>query len=213
MAARNGIANADERKMQITSNEFASRFNSKQECYRFVAQECSIALDDFRVTSIFHLKDIISGNRQTIKQDELKHIHVPQFPGITVEAMLIFARDYPEVFEVFPQERLEIDTLHRQYVANVIYTIAGNAFSRWIDGKLKERNQKLMQDKNLNIKMDPEIYKIFKNSESISGKYNVTAQVNTFLQFQRESVLISSRRMPREEDQSSRSKMRRKQKI
>jgi len=175
MAARNGIANADERNMQITSNEFASRFNSKQECYRFVAQECSIALDDFRVTSIFHLKDIISGNRQTIKQDELKHIHVPQFPGITVEAMLIFARDYPEVFEVFPRERLEIDTLHRQYVANVIYTIAGNAFSRWIDGKLKERNQKLMQDKNLNIKMDPEIYKIFKNSESISGKYNVTA--------------------------------------
>lgn len=72
--------------------------------------------------------------------------------------MLEFAKNYPEVYQVFPRDQQEISQMHRQYVANVIYTIAGQGFSKWIDGKLKERNQKIMQDKNLNIKMDPEIY-------------------------------------------------------
>ena len=84
--------------------------------------------------------------------------------------MLEWAKAYPEVYDILPRERSERDVLHRQYVANVIYTIAGSAFSEWIDAKVKQRNLKLAEERNLNIKMDPEIYKIFKASESISGK-------------------------------------------
>ena len=170
MAANNGIASADQRKVPVLSSVFAQRFSNKMECYRFVAQECSIALDDYRVVSVFHLRDIVEGNRKTIKQADLKHIHVPQFPGLNLESMLEFAEKYPEVFQVLPRENSEIMQLHRQYVANVIYTIAGDDFTDWLNRKLKQRNKKIAEERNLNIKMDPEIYRHFKASESISGK-------------------------------------------
>ena len=141
-------------------------------CYRFVAQECSIALDDYRTTSTDHLRAIISGERKTIKSKDLRSIHVPQFPGLNVEAMLEFAENHPEVFEILPSDRTEIENLHRQYVANVIYTVAPKEFSQWLDAKIKKRNKKLAQEQNLNIKMDPEIYEIYQRSTSISGKYD-----------------------------------------
>ena len=113
MANRNGIANAEARKVPVTSTEFSQRFSSKQECYRFVASECKIALDDFKVTSIHHLRDIVSGNRKTIKSADLQHIHVPHFTNLSVEKMLEWAKQYPEVFQVLPVEQSEIAVLHR----------------------------------------------------------------------------------------------------
>jgi hypothetical protein len=95
---------------------------------------------------------------------------VPQFPGINIEAMLKFAKEHQEVFDILPRDQTEIENLHRQYVANVIYTVVGKEFSEWIDGKIKQRNKKLAEEQNLNIKMDPEIYDIFNKSTSISGK-------------------------------------------
>ena len=71
-----------------------------------------------------------------------------------------------------PAEQEEIENLHRQYIANVIYYIAGKDFTDWIDKRLKERTQKLTEERQMNIKMDPEIYKIFQASQSISGKFH-----------------------------------------
>ena len=39
--------------------------------------------------------------------------------------MLRYAKDYPSVYEAFPIEPKEIEKLPRPYVANVIYTLAG----------------------------------------------------------------------------------------
>ena len=82
--------------------------------------------------------------------------------------MLEFARKYPKVWKAFPTEESEIDALHRGYVANVIYTIVGENFTDWIDKKLKERTKRLCSERDMNISMDPEIFKIFKASTSIS---------------------------------------------
>ena len=67
MANRNGIANADQRKVGVNSSEFNQRFSSKQETFRFLATECGIYLDTYETMSIYHLKDIVSGNRKHIK--------------------------------------------------------------------------------------------------------------------------------------------------
>ena len=53
---------------------------------------------------------------------------MPQFKGLGIEAMLDFAKDYPEVYYALPSERRELDKLHRGYVANVIYTLVGKPF-------------------------------------------------------------------------------------
>jgi len=40
----------------------------------------------------------------------------------------------------------------------------------FINKKLNERTKKLAESRNMNIKMDPEIYKIYKDTTNISGK-------------------------------------------
>ena len=35
---------------------------------------------------------------------------------------------------------------------------------------MNERTKKLAESRNMNVKMDPELYEIFKNSTSVSGK-------------------------------------------
>ena len=95
MAARNGIANVEERKVDVTSTEFSQRFSSKQECFRFLASEVGAYLDDYKVMSIFHLRDIISGNRTLVKSKDIQHIHVPIFESLSVVKMLEWASKYP----------------------------------------------------------------------------------------------------------------------
>lgn len=40
----------------------------------------------------------------------------------------------------------------------------------FINKKFNERTKKLAESRNMNIKMDPEIYKIYKDTTNISGK-------------------------------------------
>ena len=127
-------------------------------------------LDHPSVISLAHCRQICSGDRKTIKCKDVRHVHVPQFDSLSIAHMLEFAKGYPEVFEILPSEEREIAILHRQYVANVIFYVAGQEFTKWINQRLHDRVEKLREDRNLNIKMDPEIYDIFQKSQSISGK-------------------------------------------
>ena len=47
----------------------------------------------------------------------------------------------------------------------------GDTFKQWIKGRIEERNQKLADQKNLMISVDPEIARIFNDSNFISCKY------------------------------------------
>jgi hypothetical protein len=49
--------------------------------------------------------------------------------------------------------------------------VVGKAFYDWVDGKVEERNKKVISEANMGIEMDPEIAEIFKASTAVSGKY------------------------------------------
>ena len=181
MANRNGIANVDQRRVSVNATEFSSRFSSKMECFRFLSTECGVYLDDYKVMSIYHLRDVMAGQRRSLKSEEVRHIHVPYFDSLSVAKMLEWAKRHPEVFNVLPREQGEIENLHRNYIANVIYTIVGEDFRDWINKKMDERTKRLAEERDMNIKMDPEIYKIYKNSTSISGKCYYIFDINLFV--------------------------------
>ena len=42
-----------------------------------------------------------------------------------------------------PEEQREVEKLHRDYVSTVIYTIVGNPFASWVEGRIRERNRLL----------------------------------------------------------------------
>ena len=124
-----------------------------------------------------------------IKSKDIKHVHVPHFNELSKECMLEFARKYPKVWKALPAEESEIDTLHRGYVANVIYTIVGENFTDWIDKKLKARTKRICSERDMNISMDPEIYKIFKASTSISVVSGHFILTHTFVNSLKESLV------------------------
>ena len=54
---------------------------------------------------------------------------------------------------------------------NVIYTVVGEPFEKWVKNKIQERNERVTSNANMLIELDPEVAKIFKASTAVSGKY------------------------------------------
>ena len=154
---------------QITSAEFAAKFQSKREVYRFLASEVKMYLPPLETITIWHCRDLQSGAKKRIRSDLVKHINVPQFEGLSIENMQAFAADYPQVARYFPIDK-EMKKLPRQYIANVIYTITGDAFAKWVEQQMTKRAEKIKSEQDMYINLDPEIMEIFRASQSISGK-------------------------------------------
>ena len=122
--------------------------------YRFLAADCGIYLPAYKVSTIDHLREVASNKRKVIYAKDVKHISIPHFEGLKIEAMLDWARQYPEVLRALPSEEREIKKLHRQWVANLIYTIVGAPFQTWVNNLIQARNQAIIDDRDLNIEMD-----------------------------------------------------------
>ena len=62
--------------------------------------------------------------------------------------------------------------LPRQWVINIVYTLAGKPFSDWVLEHVEARNRKIVADKQLAIIMDPDIMQAFHASTHVSSKYS-----------------------------------------
>jgi len=102
--------------------------------------------------------------------DAVKVLPVPQFEGLTINDMLDYARQDSKVMECLPAAEGEILKLPRQYIANLIYTVVGDAFADWVEDRITQRNYKIATERDLMIEMDAEIAAIFRSSTAVSGK-------------------------------------------
>ena len=64
----------------------------------------------------------------------------------------------------------EIWKIPKQWIANVCATILKNSFSDWVLRMVDKRNQELLEDKGMEIEMDPEITRAFQASTKTSGR-------------------------------------------
>ena len=70
------------------------------------------------------------------------------------------------------------------YIANVCYTIVGERFAKWVDNRVKERNEKRQKEIDF-IELDPDIAAIYNSSTAISSKYmtsNIVEEIFKILQ-------------------------------
>ena len=121
-------------------------------------------------------------------------MHIPLFEGLSSKNLLEFGMQYPKVRQALPLEEREIDKLLRKYVGNLIYTLVGEPFRVWVESVIQERNKKLCEDRNLNIEMDPEVYKVFMESTSVSSKLTFPTIILLFYSRQ------GHQRLPHEEE-------------
>ena len=52
----------------------------------------------------------------------------------------------------------------------MIYTCAGDEFKTWVNGRIRERNQKIAEQNNVLMELDPELKVIFDASNSVSNQ-------------------------------------------
>lgn len=100
-------------KVLISAAAFGAKAQSKREVYRFLTAECGAYVSSYDTMTIWHLKELASGARKRINAGEIKHINIPQFEGLNIEAMKEYARMIPKVMKCLPLEEKEWDKLPR----------------------------------------------------------------------------------------------------
>ena len=74
----------------------------------------------------------MSGKRQRLQAKGIKHLNVPQYEDLKIEEFFKWAIQEEAdtgqpgyIMNAFPLEEKEREKLPRQYIINVIYTLAG----------------------------------------------------------------------------------------
>ena len=77
--------------------------------------------------------------------EKVKTLNVPYYENLTLDKMWQFAADHPEVNRYLPAEE-DKDELPRSWVVNVLFTVLGAKFARWINKQMERRNQLRLKD-------------------------------------------------------------------
>ena len=112
----------------MTVAEFSTKYGGKPECYRFLSFDVGAYLPPYNDVTVWHLRDLALGSRRLLKADNVKTIQIPQFEGLSIENMLLNAKNFPQVMKALPVEPREIKKLPRYYLGNVIFTLVGDPF-------------------------------------------------------------------------------------
>ena len=142
------MLNQDPQLIKVDAAAFGAKFSSKREIWRFLTCEVGAYLSTYQTMTIFHLRDLVARKRRMIKCPDVKVINVPHFEGLSIDDMLVFAEQYPEVMEAFPIVRHEVDKLPRAYIANVIHTLVGQPFAQFINKRANKRNEKVTKERS-----------------------------------------------------------------
>ena len=59
--------------------------------------------------------------------------------------------------KALPLVEKEISKLPRAYIGNIMMTIIGEQFAHWVEERVKERNAKIKEEREMGLEMDPEI--------------------------------------------------------
>ena len=97
-----------------------------------------------------------------------------RYDGLGVkEIRQLLDAQHPEVYEYLPEPELELPKVPKAWLANVCATVMKEKFSRWVKEQVEARHEKVAVKKDLMIKMDPEIAKVFQQSVAVSSKYSL----------------------------------------
>ena len=131
----------------------------------------SCSLPDYRTITIYFLKELISGEKKHIKQKDIQHLQIPQYDGLFLSNLAEFVQKYPEVVNYLPIPKDQAK-LPKQWLVNIIYTIAGDDFAEWVKAAIDERNQKVTVKRDLMVNMDPQIAAAYDASTHVSCKFS-----------------------------------------
>jgi hypothetical protein len=94
-------------------------------------------------------------------------LFVPQYEHLALDDIVEFASGYEGIADYFPVAR-EMRKFPRHYICNLIYSIVGEPFMKWVKVRVAARNSKVAITNNLNVTLDPHVAKAFAMSSAVS---------------------------------------------
>ena len=153
----------------MLSNTWAAKASTKYEVYMLLQTQVKCYLPrcehvtickftfSILILSLDFLKDIISGAKKYVKQNEVKNIFVPQYEGLTLHIIWRQVKNNPDLKAYFPDLKIERDRLPKYFICNLLATLAPEHFSEWVLSQVEERNTKIAIKSDKLIAVDKEI--------------------------------------------------------
>ena len=90
---------------------------------------------------------------------------------MTLDKIIDFLKkEHAHVLEYLPDAK-EIHKVAKEWICNVIATILKEEFTDWMKDKVEERNELVVDKREMNIEMDPDVAAAFRASTAVSCKY------------------------------------------
>ena len=77
MSDQQHINSVSQPKKKVLAKDFAAKMRSKAEVYKFLGQDCKCFLPPQDTTTVWHLRDLVSGKRRRIYGKDVKDLFVP----------------------------------------------------------------------------------------------------------------------------------------
>ena len=120
---------------------------------------------------------MITKKRKRIQDKDAKHIHVPQYEDLKIEEFFKWAVEWEirnnkpgHIMDCFPLVEAERMKFPRQYIADIIYTLAPEDFKQWVSSLTNRRHSKFKEKDNNELELDDEAYEAFMRSTAVSTK-------------------------------------------
>ena len=120
--------------------------------------------------TIYFLKDILCRKKAYIPNDQVKTLFVPQYKALSIERILQFAADKPNISDFLPDD-IDLPKVPKQWLVNVCAVVLGDDFRAWVNHQVQERNAVMCEKKEMMISMDAEMAAKFAASTHVSRKY------------------------------------------
>ena len=81
--------------------------------------------------SFVQLKDILSQRKGYVHIDSIKTIYVPQYKNLSIEKILAFAIERPQIEMYLPDEP-DLAKVPKQWLVNICAAMIGDPFKDWV---------------------------------------------------------------------------------
>ena len=151
----------------LTVNDLSVKFKSKTELYNMLTREGDLYLPPKQNSTQRFLRDIMLGKKLYLNCKDISVIKVPQYKGLHVKDILKFASSKVDIKMYIPDYAYQKEP-NREWLWNVINTLAKDEFKEYIDEKVESRKLELINNQNLGVRAKPEFIHLFEHSKSVS---------------------------------------------
>ena len=151
----------------ITISDIAIHAKSKKEVYHVLTVEGGLYLPPIIDANKNYIQNIMRGFKKFLYSKNIKVVKAPHIDKLSIKEIIAWGRENTDIDSYLPTYSYD-KYPNRDWLCNVLNTIAYDKFQTLIMDALKSRERKLVMKSKLNVVAIPEIIKIFAKSQNVS---------------------------------------------